>query len=82
MKITAKQYIDRLRAIGRFEEGAAGWKQIADAIKARAEVKRPSPKVFEVHHEMEVARMTYLETLEKTGKIDESVKAGKERVGL
>jgi hypothetical protein len=35
----------------------AAWGRVCDKIQARALAKRPKPRVFEVHHETEAARV-------------------------
>lgn len=60
----------------------AGWNAICDKIEKRALAKRPKPKVFEVHHETEVAKLAYLTAIVE-GKTNEVAQGAAEAaVGL
>lgn len=52
-----------MAVLGTFEKQAAArtaWNSVNAAIVERANAKRPTPKVFEVHHEVETARKAFL----------------------
>lgn len=38
----------------------AAWSRVCDKIEARALTKRPKARVFEIHHETELARLALL----------------------
>lgn len=44
-------------------EARAAWERVFARIADRASAKRPTPKVFEVHHEQTVARETLLRAI-------------------
>jgi len=44
-----------------------GWLVVNDEIVARASAKKPRPKVYEVHHEAQVAMVAFVEGFEKGG---------------
>lgn len=60
----------------------AAWSRVCDKIEARALAKRPKPRVFEVHHETEIARIALLTAIAE-GRAPESGEVeALERVGL
>lgn len=60
----------------------AGWNVVCDKIEKRALAKRPKPKVFEVHHETEVARLAYLKAIAEGKTPDAAQVVGANAVGL
>lgn len=59
-----------------------GWVRICDKIEARALATRPRPKVFEVRHETELARLTFLTEIVNGKTIDQAEVASLNSVGL
>lgn len=60
----------------------AGWGIVIDWINDRAQAKSPKPKVFEVHHETEVAREEFLTALKNGDPVDAAVLKAANRIGI
>lgn len=60
----------------------AAWNRICDKIEARALARRPKPKVFEVHHDLQVARLAFLEGVVAGCGVDAAEAESLAKVGL
>ena len=58
------------------------WNGVIDAIESRALKARPKPKVFEVNHETEVARLVLFRSLLAGDRLDVCAVKALARVGL
>lgn len=61
---------------------AASWNEVCDAIEKRALAARPKPKVFEVHHETQVARAAFLIDVAGDAELDAAKQTALAAVGL
>lgn len=64
------------------EATKAAWNRVCDKIQDRALTRRPKPKVFEVHHETEVARLALLAAIANGRGPESGEIEALERVGL
>lgn len=60
----------------------AAWNRLLDDVEKRALAARPKPKVYEVHHETETARLAFLTKIAEGGSEAEAEAAGRARIGL
>lgn len=63
-------------------EMQSGWGRICDKIEQRALAARPKPKVFEVHHETQTARLVFLTAIVAGRSVEMSEAEALEIVGL
>lgn len=63
--LTRQEIMTFLTGLTEFQRGVVNrhWEAVHGEIAARADAKRPKPKMYEVHHEVELARMAFLEAL-------------------
>lgn len=64
------------------EDFKAAWNRVCDKIEARALAKRPKPRVFEVYHQTEVARIALLTAIAEGKSLEASEAVALTRVHL
>lgn len=60
----------------------AAWNRVCDKIEARALAARPKPRVFEIHHETEVARVALLTAIAEGRAIEVAEGESLAKIGL
>ena len=58
------------------------WSAVAQKIEERAGKARPAPKVYEVHHETQVARQAFLTAIVSGQTVEEATTAALDRIQI